>query len=156
MVGGTNFQERPADECTGAALGGYAMEVPHDAVLLRIFTSVADRWKMGPLYLGIVEKARELHLAGATVLRGPLGFGQSGKLHRGHLFPSTQDLPVVIEIVDSEEKINSFLPVLDEMMESGLVTIEKAQVLHYGRQRASLMSRLKQQFGIGTKPPLVH
>jgi PII-like signaling protein len=132
------------------------MEVPHDAVLLRIFTSVADRWAMGPLYLGIVEKARELHLAGATVLRGPLGFGQSGKLHRGHLFPSTQDLPVVIEIVDSEEKINSFLPVLDEMMESGLVTIEKAQVLHYGRQRASLMSRLKQQFGIGTKPPLVH
>jgi hypothetical protein len=108
------------------------------------------------LYLGILEKARELHLAGATVLRGPLGFGQSGKLHRGHLFPSTQDLPVVIEIVDSEEKINSFLPVLDEMMESGLVTIEKAQVLHYGRQRASLMSRLKKQFGIGTTPPLVH
>ena len=103
------------------------MEVPHDAVLLRIFTSVADRWKTGPLYLGIVTKARELHLAGATVLRGPLGFGQSGKLHQGHLFPSTQDLPVVIEIVDSEEKINTFLPVLDEMMESGLVTIEKAQ-----------------------------
>ena len=132
------------------------MEVPHDAVLLRIFTSVADRWKMGPLYLGIVEKARELNLAGATVLRGPLGFGQSGKLHQGHLFPSTQDLPVVIEIVDSEDKINSFLPVLDEMMESGLVTMEKAQVLHYGRQRASLMSRLKQQLGIGTQSPLVH
>jgi PII-like signaling protein len=132
------------------------MEVPHDAVLLRIFTSVADRWKMGPLYLGIVEKAHELHLAGATVLRGPLGFGQSGKLHRGHLLPSTQDLPVVIEIVDSEAKINTFLPVLDEMMESGLVTIEKALVLHYGRQRATLLSRLKQQIGIGTKPPLVH
>ena len=132
------------------------MEVPHDAVLLRVFTSVADRWKMGPLYLGIVERAREQHLAGATVLRGPLGFGQSGKLHQGHLFPLTQDLPVVIEIVDSEEKINDFLPVLDEMMESGLVTIEKAQVLHYGRQRASLMSRLKQQLGIGTKPPPVH
>lgn len=132
------------------------MEVLHDAVLLRIFTSVADRWKMGPLYLGIVEKARELELAGATVLRGPLGFGQSGKLHEGHLLHSTQDLPVVIEIVDSEEKINGFLPVLDEMMESGLVTIEKAQVLHYGRQRASLMSRLKQQLGFGTKSPQVH
>ena len=91
------------------------MEVPHDAVLLRIFTSVADRWTMGPLYLGIVERARELHLAGATVLRGPLGFGQSGKLHRGRRFPSTEDLPVVIEIVDGEDKINSFLPVLDDM-----------------------------------------
>ena len=132
------------------------MEVPHDAVLQRIFTSVADRWKMGPLYLGIVDKAREPHLAGATVLRGPLGFGQSGKLHRGSLLPSTQDLPVVIEIVDSEDKINEFLPVLDGMMESGLVTIERAQVLHYGRQRASLMSRLKQQLGIAARPPLVH
>jgi PII-like signaling protein len=128
------------------------MEVPHDAVLLRIFTSVADRWKMGPLYLGIVQRARERHLAGATVLRGPLGFGPSGKLHQGHLLPSTQDLPVVIEIVDSEDKINDFLPVLDEMMESGLVTIEKAQVLHYGRQRASLLSRLKQQLGMESRP----
>ena len=63
---------------------------------------------------------------------------------------------MVIEIVDSEAKINTFLPVLDEMMESGLVTIEKALVLHYGRQRATLLSRLKQQIGIGTKPPLVH
>ena len=115
---------------------------------------IAGRW--GRCTLGIVEKAHELHLAGATVLRGPLGFGQSGKLHRGHLLPSTQDLPVVIEIVDSEAKINTFLPVLDEMMESGLVTIEKALVLHYGRQRATLLSRLKQQIGIGTKPPLVH
>jgi hypothetical protein len=95
-------------------------------------------------------------LAGATALRGPLCFGQSGKLHEGHLFPLTQDLPVVIEIVDSEDKINSFVPMLDEMMESGLVTIEKAQVLHYGRQRASLLSRLKQQLGIEAKPPLVH
>jgi len=132
------------------------MDVPHDAVLLRIFTSVADRWKMGPLYLGIVEKAREQHLAGATVLRGPLGFGRSGRLHQGHLLPLTQDLPVVIEIVDSEEKINAFLPLLDSMMESGLVTIEKAQVLRYGRQRASLLSRLKQQFGIDTAPSAIH
>lgn len=132
------------------------MDVPHDAVLLRIFTSVSDRWKMGPLYLGIVEKAREQHLAGATVLRGPLGFGHSGRLHHGHLLPSTQDLPVVIEIVDSEEKIHAFLPVLDAMMESGLVTIEKAQVLQYGRQHSSLLSRLKQQFGIGTPPQPVH
>ncbi len=122
------------------------MEVPHDAVLLRIFTSVADRWKMGPLYLGIVEKwpwRLTYTWLARQCLRGLLGFGQSGKLHRGHLLPSTQDLPVVIEIVDSEAKINTFLPVLDEMMESGLVTIEKALVLHYGRQRATLLSRLK-------------
>ena len=132
------------------------MDVPHDAVLLRIFTSVADRWKMEPLYLGIVEKAREQHLAGATVLRGPLGFGQSGRLHKGSMLPSTQDLPVVIEIVDSEDKISAFLPVLDGMMESGLVTMEKAQVLHYGRQRASLLSRLKQQLGIEAASPGVH
>jgi uncharacterized protein len=132
------------------------MDVPHDAVLLRIFTSVADRWKMGPLYLGIVEKAREQHLAGATVLRGPLGFGQSGELHQAHLLPITQDLPVVIEIVDSEEAINAFLPILDSMMQSGLVTIERAQVLHYGRGRGSLLSRLKQQFGFKAAAPGVH
>jgi uncharacterized protein len=132
------------------------MDVPHDAVLLRIFTSVADRWQMGPLYLGIVEKAREQGLAGATVLRGPLGFGQSGELHHGSLLPITQDLPVVIEIVDSEEAINAFLPILDSMMESGLVTIEKAQVLHYGRQRGGLLSRLKQQFGLKPAAPGAH
>src|SRR5437764_10218442 len=108
------------------------MDVPHDAVLLRIFTSVSDRCGMSPLYVAIVEKALELHLAGATVLRGPLGFGHSTRLHKGQLFPMTQDLPVVVEIVDSEEKINAFLPVLDGMMESGLVTVEKAQVLQYG------------------------
>jgi hypothetical protein len=132
------------------------MDLPHDAVLLRIFTSVADRWKMGPLYIAIVEKAREHHLAGATVLRGPLGFGQSAQLHKGHLLPLSQDLPVVVEIVDAEEKINAFLPVLEEMMESGLVTIEKAQVLQYGRQRAGLLARLKQQFGGGSVAPALH
>lgn len=122
------------------------MDVPHDAVLLRIFTSVADRYRMEPLYEAIVHKARDMHLAGATVLRGPLGFGQSATLHKGHLFPLTQDLPVVVEIVDSEDKIDAFLPVLDEMMESGLVTLEAAKVLQYGRQRAGLLQRIKQQF----------
>jgi len=123
------------------------MDVPHEAVLLRIFVSVADRCGLEPLYLAIVNKAREMHLAGATVLRGPLGFGQSAKLHQAHLLSLTQDLPVVIEIVDSEEKIDAFLPVLEEMMESGLVTLEKAKVLQYGRQRAGLLQRIKQQFG---------
>ena len=122
------------------------MDVPHDAVLLRVFTSVADRSGLDPLYLAIVKRARDMHLAGATVLRGSLGFGHSALLHKAHLFPLTQDLPVVIEIVDDEEKINAFLPILDEMMESGLVTLEKARVLQYGRKRAGLVQRIKEHF----------
>ena len=121
------------------------MEVPHEAVLLRIFTSTGDRCGAGPLYLAIVSRAREHRLAGATVLRGPLGFGRSARLHEGHLWPLAQDLPVVIEIVNSEERITRFLPVLDEMMESGLVTLERAQVLQYGRQRMGLLARIRQQ-----------
>lgn len=119
------------------------MDIPHDAVLLRIFTSCDDRCGSDPLYLAIVMKARERHLAGATVLRGPLGFGLSRRLHQPHLFPLTLDLPVVIEIVDAESKIEAFLPVLDEMMESGLVTLEKAKVLQYGRKRSSYLEHLK-------------
>ena len=121
------------------------MDVPHEAVLLRIFTSTADRCGLEPLYLAIVARARAQHLAGATVLRGPLGFGRSAQMHESHLWPPAQDLPVVIEIVDSEDKIAGFLPVLDEMMESGLVTMERAQVLQYGRQRMGLLARLRQQ-----------
>ena len=129
------------------------MDVPHEAVLLRIFTSTADRCGLEPLYLAVVARARAQHLAGATVLRGPLGFGRSAQMHESHLWPPAQDLPVVIEIVDSEEKITGFLPVLDEMMESGLVTIERAQVLQYGRRRTGLMARLRQQLHLhGTVP----
>lgn len=119
------------------------MDVPHEAVLLRIFTSTDDKFGFEPLYLSILNQARKKGLAGATVLRGPLGFGQSETLHQGHLLPLTQDLPVVVEIVDSEEKINSFLPKLDEMMESGLVTLEAAKVLQYGRHRDGLLKRIK-------------
>lgn len=122
------------------------MDVPHDAVLLRIFTSADDRWGVGPLYAAIVEKAREAHMAGATVLRGAIGFGHSGHLRTERLFPLKTDQPVVVEIVDSEQKIAEFLPLLDEMMESGLVTLEKAQVIQYGRERAPLWQRLKEQF----------
>lgn len=121
------------------------MDLPHDAVLLRIFTSVSDRCGVTPLYIAIVEKARETHLAGATVLRGPLGFGHSSRLHKGNFLPLTQDLPVVVEIVDSETKIDAFLPVLDGMMESGLVTLEKVKVLQYGRRREGFLQRLKEQ-----------
>ena len=88
------------------------MDIPHDAVLLRIFTSCDDRCGSDPLYLAIVMKARERHLAGATVLRGPLGFGLSRRLHQPHLFPLTLDLPVVIEIVDAESKIEAFIDLM--------------------------------------------
>lgn len=123
------------------------MHIPHDAVLLRIFTSVDDKWGLTPLYVAIVQKARDMRLAGATVLRGPLGFGQSAHLHAARAIARASDLPVVIEIVDSEKKINEFLPVLDQMMESGLVTLEAAKVLRYGRQRAPLLARIREHFG---------
>jgi len=103
-----------------------------DAVLLRIFIGEDDKADHRPLYEATVLKAREMHLAGATVLRGPMGFGHSSVLHTTKIVRLSQDLPLVIEIVDSEEKINGFLPALDEMMSSGLVTLEKVQVLQYG------------------------
>jgi PII-like signaling protein len=86
-------------------------------------------------------KAREMHLAGATVLKGPLGFGHTSRLHKPH-YVGTDESPVVIEICDAEKKINAFLPVLDEMMESGLVTLERARVLQYGRKRSGYLKRL--------------
>jgi PII-like signaling protein len=109
------------------------MQIPHEAVLLRIFIGENDRWEHKPLYEAIVLKARELHLAGATVLRGPMGFGRSSRLHTAKVLRLSEDLPFIIEIVDSEEKINAFLPILDAMMGSGLVTIEPIRVLQYGR-----------------------
>jgi len=108
------------------------MDVPRDAVLLRIFIGEADKCGGKPLYEAIVMKARELHLAGATVLRGPMGFGPSSRIHTAKILRLSEDLPFVIEIVDAEEKINAFLPVLDQMMGSGLVTLEKVKVLQYG------------------------
>lgn len=107
------------------------MNLPHDAMLLRIFIGESDRWKHQPLYEAIVLKARELHLAGATVLRGPMGFGKSSRLHTAKILRLSMDLPLVIEIVDSEEKLNAFLPVLDEMMKGGLVTLEHVRVIDY-------------------------
>jgi uncharacterized protein len=110
------------------------MQLPEEAVLLRIFIGESDRYKHRPLYEAIVIKARELHLAGATVLRGPMGFGKSSHLHTAKILRLSMDLPIVIEIVDSEEKVNAFLPVLDEMMGGGLVTLEKAKVIRYQHQ----------------------
>ncbi len=110
------------------------MHLPEDAVLLRIFIGESDRCQHRPLYEAIVMKAREMHLAGATVLRGPMGFGKSSRLHTAKILRLSMDLPIVIEIVESEEKVNEFLPVLDEMMGGGLVTLEKVKVIHYRHQ----------------------
>jgi PII-like signaling protein len=107
------------------------MHLPEDALLLRIFIGESDRYRHRPLYEAIVLKARELHLAGATVLRGPMGYGASSRIHTAKIIQLSMDLPLVVEIVDTEEKINRFLPILDEMMNGGLVTLEKARVIHY-------------------------
>ena len=108
------------------------MQIPKQAVLLRIFIGENDQCNGSPLYEAITMKAREQHLAGATVLRGPMGFGQSSRLHTTKILRLSEDLPLVIEIVDSEDKIGAFLPMLDGMMTSGLITLEKVQVLRYG------------------------
>jgi PII-like signaling protein len=113
------------------------MNLPNEATLLRIFLGESDRWKHQPLYEAIVLKAREMHLAGATVLRGPMGFGKSSRLHTAKILRLSMDLPIVIEIVDAEEKIQSFLPALDEMMKGGLVTLEKVKVIHYRANESS-------------------
>src|SRR6266480_1808789 len=118
------------------------MRVPKDAILLRIFIGEGDRSGHQPLYEAIVLKARELGLAGATVCRGPMGFGRSSRLHTAKVLRLSFDLPIVVEIVDTEAKINEYLPILDGMMASGLVTLEKVQVLQYGpeglKERAGL------------------
>jgi PII-like signaling protein len=108
------------------------MQIPRDAVLLRIFIGEDDKYQGRPLYEAIVLKARELHLAGATILRGPMGFGHSSRLHTAKILRLSEDLPIVVEIVDSQEQIDRFLPVLDTMMGSGLVTLQQVQVLQYG------------------------
>ena len=108
------------------------MQIPRDAVLLRIFIGESERSDHKPLYEAIVLKARELQMGGATVLRGPMGFGKSSHLHSAKILRLSEDLPMVIEIVDSQAKIDAFMPVLDKMMGSGLITVEKVQVLQYG------------------------
>ena len=107
------------------------MQIPENALSLRIYIGESDRWEGGPLYEAIVVKAREMHLGGATVLRGPMGYGKTSRLHTAKVFQLSMDLPLVIEIIDSREKIEAFLPVLDGMITGGLVTMEEVKVLHY-------------------------
>ena len=109
------------------------MQVPKDAVLVRIFLGEADRGPGGlPLYEAVVLKAREMGLAGATVLRGPMGFGRNSHLHTAKILRLSADLPMVVEIVDAEEKLRPFLEAIEPMMASGLVTLERVQVIRYG------------------------
>ena len=110
------------------------MQLPRDAVLLRIFFGEDYKYQRLPLYEAIVLKAREMQMAGATVLRGGMGFGHSTRLHTTKILRLSEDLPLVVEIVDTQEKVDKFLPVLDRMMTSGLVTLEKVQVLQYGTE----------------------
>jgi PII-like signaling protein len=110
------------------------MQLPKDCVLLRIFVGESERSGHAPLYEAVVMKARELGMAGATVLRGPLGYGHSSHIHSAKILRLSEDLPMVIEIVDTPDKIDAFLPVLDGMIGSGLVTLEKVQVLQYGNR----------------------
>jgi PII-like signaling protein len=107
------------------------MNIPEKALLLRIYIGESDQCDGRPLFEAIVLKAREAHLAGATVLRGPMGFGKSSRMHTAKVLRLSMDLPIVIEIIDSEEKITAFLPLLDTMMDGGLVTLEEIRVHRY-------------------------
>jgi PII-like signaling protein len=129
-VGGRNIVRTSA---TSAAAGVRTMNVPEKGVLLRIFIGESDRepGRDRPLYEAIVRKAREAHLAGATVLRGPMGFGRHSRVHTAKLLELSTDLPIVIEIVDAEDKVEAFLPAVDELVTEGLVTLEAVRVVRY-------------------------
>lgn len=113
------------------------MHIPEDGYLLRIFVGESDRHGHHPLYEAIVLKAREAGLAGATVVRGVMGFGKHSVLHTAKILRLSEDLPMVVEIADSLEKIEQFLPVLDQMITDGLVTLEKVRVIHYKANAAN-------------------
>lgn len=113
------------------------MELPRDALLLRIFIGEKDEYQGQPLFRALVLKAREMHLAGATVFRGPMGFGRSSHLHTSGILRLSFDLPMVIEIVDTEEKIESFLTQTESIIGSGLVTVERVQAIIYRGREAS-------------------
>ncbi len=112
------------------------MQPQKTALLLRIFIGEDDRYGSHPLYEAIVLKAREQGLAGATVLRGPMGFGHSSRLHTAKILRLSEDLPIVVEIVDKVDKINAFLPLLDSMVRGGLVSLEEVRILRYGSDTA--------------------
>ena len=107
------------------------MTLPTEGKLLRIFIGEADRWQGRPLYEAIIEEARKRGMAGATAWKGFMGFGKHSRLHTAKILRLSEDLPVVIEIVDAPEKIEAFLPDLDRMVTEGLITVERAKVIVY-------------------------
>ena len=107
------------------------MQLPEESTLLRIFLGESDRYQHSPLYETVVNRARAAGLAGATVIRGSMGFGATSRVHSAKILRLSDDLPLVIEIIDAEDKIQAFLPSLQEVMGGGLVTLEKVRVLHY-------------------------
>ncbi|MFO1047505.1 MAG: DUF190 domain-containing protein [Geminicoccaceae bacterium] len=107
------------------------MQLPQEAMLLRIYLGERDRHGGKPLYEAIVNKARELRLAGATVLRGPMGYGRNAHIHRANLLDISEDLPIVVEIVDSEANIAAFSSELEKIMGSGLATLERVKIIRY-------------------------
>jgi len=107
------------------------MKLEGEGQLLRIFIGENDRWHGKPLYEAIVSRAREAGLAGATVLRGLMGYGAASRIHTAKVLRLSEDLPIVVEIVDHSDRIAAFLPALDEMVVDGLVTLERAQVITY-------------------------
>jgi len=107
------------------------MKITEEGQLVRIFIGESDRWEGKPLYEALVLKAREMGLAGATMLRGLMGYGAASRIHTAKILRLSEDLPVIVEIVDSQEKIDSFLPAIDEMVQEGLVTLEKVKILLY-------------------------
>lgn len=107
------------------------MKLPEEGMLLRIFIGESDKHQGKPLYEQIVLKARELNLAGATVMRGVMGFGADSRMHTAKILRLSEDMPMVIELVDTEEKLNGLLPFLDETVEEGLITLEKVRVVKY-------------------------
>lgn len=111
------------------------MTLPEESYLLRIFIGESDRWEGQPLYEVIVKKAREKQMAGTTVLRGPMGFGANSHLHTSKILRLSADLPIIIEMVDSQENINAFLPELDVLLQDSMVTLEKVRVIHYRHKR---------------------
>ena len=114
------------------------MKIPSQGKLLRIFIGEADKWQGRSLYEAIVHEARQEGMAGATVTKGMMGFGCKSHMHTAKILRLSTDLPIIIEIVDSEEKINKFLPKLDEMVREGLITLEKAHVVMYRANEANI------------------
>ena len=107
------------------------MRIPEEGQLLRIFIGESDRWQGKPLYEAIILKAREMGIAGATMLRGMMGYGAASRIHTARILRLSEDLPIVVEIVDGAEKISALLPTIEEMVQEGLVTVENVRVLQY-------------------------